>query len=66
MTLDKAIRGYTDKAMVCTVMGDERSARLYRLTTKWLKELKQYREWAEDEIHSYRDTRKAINDFVGR
>lgn len=66
MTLDEAIRIYTDEAMLCAVTKRAKEAELKLKTAKWLQELREYREWAEDEIHSYRDTRKAINDFLGR
>lgn len=66
MTLDEAIRIYTDEAMLCAVTKRTKEAKLKLKTAKWLKELREYREREEDEIHSYRDTRRAINDFVGR
>lgn len=66
MTLDEAIRIYTDEAMLCAVTKRAKDAKLKLKTAKWLKELKRYREQDEDDIHSYRDMRKAINDFVGR
>lgn len=63
MTLDEAIAHAYEQA--ATISCKECAAEHLQLG-KWLTELKQYREMAEDEIHSYRDTRRAINDFLGR
>lgn len=61
MTLDEAIKHARQQAdtIACAECAKE-----HRQLAKWLKELRERREQDEEEIHSYKETLRAIKTFT--